>query len=1148
MPNVATLSIQVTGDSTNAESTLNSINELLNKFIGGVRRSIPVMKDATAAGDNMSAAIARLSTAYGNLSSRSEQATTKQIAAAASIKQIKTAAQEAKGSVSDLSDEMMHLAKGGQALERVGGVLTVGITAPLGLLAKNSVDAAMSMESITRGLNAVTGSAEETNRQLARLEELGRLPGLTFEQAAKASARLQAVGYSADFAEKTIKEMGNAITLSGGKAEDLDGVVRALSQIEGKGQLRAQELNQLAEHIPTIRKALKEAFGTGNTEAIQNMGLSTQETMQRIVAAFQKFPRVARGMQDDVDDMRHDWNMAMAEMGKAVFPVEKAIGGNLLHAVKDFTGWFKTLSQGQKEGVIYIAATTAALGPLMYGIGLTSRTIRDLAEGGKAIAILWPRITAFFIAGIQAKKLDFTATTSNTEAMVKEATQARITTTAINEKTEALLNNAKAATAAADANAMGGMGSATGPLRSPGTPGAPGFIGPMMPGAVGAGTGFLAGMAAWVPTVVTYAIAGIMAYGLGKLLGDTLLKNVSVPGHMSTADEERLNAQQAAAAGQSEAFARMAASRGYKLNATGGLEGFNAAGSRIKRGQPGFVDYEAKRLEEEAEQRRIETDKQLKDRYAMEDARYEAELQQLKVQAAGGETKEKHIRQEKILLGMMTQRANDLYARAEELKGRMGDDLKVQREYWDALRDADQVKERMLQIQAQAHNERLREQQEQARKAKQLVRQQHQLAAAYNENTLLQLRATAKYSGNEEDQGDMRSIAEAKVLVPGLEQQQGYIQDEMRDLVSSGKRDFDTIKDYLSLQKDYWDLEIRKQDAIKAAQNAERAIAKRAKQEQRKIDTAWKEAMIEQGMALADTGVADSERAQSELSTMKPFLLDRQRQLVEDMNSGELTTEEYYKAQKEYWTEERKIQSLTRAAVVEQKNNLHKAFDEMKEASAEQAQLMDARLRLEEAQIENNPFLNFRQRAYLSINNALKKLALKSRPVAGETELEKLNREIELQSMMGDDLRKFQETIGASFLNLRGNMMRRFKGQGQLLRLNEHMMETYDNRNIYPNQYMNPAMMRQKYMQEFYQQMQAAIAGGQKQGEVYAPFNVEKKARELAADAAMNRPVVFQIVLDQNQSSPQARQAEFMRFFNELEQRLYGPQVSGYTP
>src|SRR5215210_433175 len=90
-----------------------------------------------------------------------------------------------------------------------------------------AIKAAGNMQSLRMGLDAVSGSSEESEKQLVRLREVAKLPGLGFQEAIQGSVNLQAAGLSANTAERALKSFGNALaTVGKGKAE-LSGVILA---------------------------------------------------------------------------------------------------------------------------------------------------------------------------------------------------------------------------------------------------------------------------------------------------------------------------------------------------------------------------------------------------------------------------------------------------------------------------------------------------------------------------------------------------------------------------------------------------------------------------------------------------------------------------------------------------------------------------------------------------------------------------------------------------------------------------------------------------------------------------------------------------------------------------------------------------------
>jgi tape measure domain-containing protein len=152
-----------------------------------------------------------------------------------------------------------------------------------------AVSVSMERQRAEMALGAV--STQDVGDQLDRLRELGESPGLGFDQVVAASTRLQAVGISAELAEKAILEMGNALALVGGGKEQLDGIMLAMTQIVAKGVISAEEINQIAERLPQIRRLMQDAFGTADTEALQKLGIGSEEFIAGIVEAAGELER-----------------------------------------------------------------------------------------------------------------------------------------------------------------------------------------------------------------------------------------------------------------------------------------------------------------------------------------------------------------------------------------------------------------------------------------------------------------------------------------------------------------------------------------------------------------------------------------------------------------------------------------------------------------------------------------------------------------------------------------------------------------------------------------------------------------------------------------------------------------------------------------
>jgi len=178
-------------------------------------------------------------------------------------------------------------------------------------------NATKEMDSLKRGMIAVMGSSANAADEMERLKEVAKLPGLGYQEAIRMSTNLQASGMSAKMARDAMMSFGNALaTVGKGKAE-LDGVGIALTQIMSKGKVSAEEINQIAERVPQIRKAMEAAFGTANTEVIQAMGLSSREFISGVTAELGKLEKVTGGLGNESENLSDAWFQLKANIGGA---------------------------------------------------------------------------------------------------------------------------------------------------------------------------------------------------------------------------------------------------------------------------------------------------------------------------------------------------------------------------------------------------------------------------------------------------------------------------------------------------------------------------------------------------------------------------------------------------------------------------------------------------------------------------------------------------------------------------------------------------------------------------------------------------------------------------------------------------------------
>lgn len=303
---------------------------------------------------------------------------------------------ELKKADESLKSQALALARVADAQNRVkaaaqsfGPTMTTYVTAPILGLGAAALSSFQKLDSLRRGLVSVMGTAAAADAELVKLREVAKLPGLGFQDAAEGSLRLQAAGLSAATARDSLLGFGNALASVGkGKAE-LDGVTLALSQIQSKGKVSAEEINQLAERLPQIRKALVEVFGTGDAEKLQALNIPVDKFLSELNRYFLAQKRVTGGIKNDLENASDSIQQSLSTLGEAVAPLASSFLSVLVPAVEGAANRFKALSPAAQDFTIKAGLALAAVGPLTLAV-------RGLVSAVTTLGALRTAAVAFF--------------------------------------------------------------------------------------------------------------------------------------------------------------------------------------------------------------------------------------------------------------------------------------------------------------------------------------------------------------------------------------------------------------------------------------------------------------------------------------------------------------------------------------------------------------------------------------------------------------------------------------------------------------------------------------------------------------------------------------------------------------------------------
>jgi tape measure domain-containing protein len=277
--------------------------------------------------------------------------------------------------VSDLDKELAKVERSmsrfGGKMQSVGTTLSQSLTLPIIALGGAALKSFADMEKLQNGLIAIMGSSEGAAVELEKLRKVAENPGLALPEVVKASASLQSVGMSADAARETITQFGNAVARAGGGAEQFDGVVLALSQISAVGKVTQEDLNQIKERLPEFARVMKEEFGVVTAEGIRELGISSEEFIQRSVGALSNLERANGGLGNAFDNLKDNVTNSLAELGKAInnsLNLEAAFTV-LSEKINYLVEGFKSLNPETQGFIVKAALIVAAIGPAIFIVG-----------------------------------------------------------------------------------------------------------------------------------------------------------------------------------------------------------------------------------------------------------------------------------------------------------------------------------------------------------------------------------------------------------------------------------------------------------------------------------------------------------------------------------------------------------------------------------------------------------------------------------------------------------------------------------------------------------------------------------------------------------------------------------------------------------
>ena len=313
MPNVLQLVVDVTTKNAKA---LDNVSQDIQKFGQRAQQADRQLLELRKAGDVLTKTIGRQRNALQTATSAQRDLIKAGINAATAQKRLNqekiTAITREKQHIALLTRQAREtdrlqrtfqsasqagglLARAGQGLvSAFGGFAALDIASRMADFARGAAEASIQLDSQTRALEVLTGSAVTARQAIRQIQDLADEPGLRFQQAVDGAVALRAIGVEAETTTRILRELANAAAFSGQTGE-FERALLGLRQIIQRARVSQEELNQITENIGLASRALKEEFGTVLAEDIQAeldaTGQSIDDFVERFLTALERLDR-----------------------------------------------------------------------------------------------------------------------------------------------------------------------------------------------------------------------------------------------------------------------------------------------------------------------------------------------------------------------------------------------------------------------------------------------------------------------------------------------------------------------------------------------------------------------------------------------------------------------------------------------------------------------------------------------------------------------------------------------------------------------------------------------------------------------------------------------------------------------------------------
>lgn len=285
--------------------------------------------------------------------------------------------------------------------------MLAGLAAAMGLVGVAAIKMSSDFAASKTAFTQLLGSVDKAQKMMDDLATFAaetpfEMPGLV-----KSTQKLLAFQFAAEDVIPIMSAVGDAVALVGGGQEAIDGVVRALGQIQAKGKLSAEEMNQLAERGINGWQYIADAMGISIAEVMdlcQKGAIDSTTAINAVVAGMQTnfvggMDAMSKTVPGLLSTIKDNASMVLKEIGDSLTDALdlKGILTNVANWLTTFASVVK--SNGLKEAIQGLIPPEVVAGIFAFGGALVGTAVAALVLFKTAIIAALAPLAPFIAAG-----------------------------------------------------------------------------------------------------------------------------------------------------------------------------------------------------------------------------------------------------------------------------------------------------------------------------------------------------------------------------------------------------------------------------------------------------------------------------------------------------------------------------------------------------------------------------------------------------------------------------------------------------------------------------------------------------------------------------------------------------------------------------